>query len=364
MNKRFLIAAGGTGGHFYPGFSLGKLLKAQGNTILFLLRKGDISAPILSEHKIKFEEIDFCPFPRSINPIKHIKFIYKLMKSLKQTRRIIKSFHPDVAVGTGGYVSFPLIFVAHLLGIKTALHDSNTKMGLANKVCSYFTDLVMLGLPTNHKIRHSVLVGTPIRKEFAELYDRNKILKDLSLNPDFKTVLLFGGSQGARALNTALIDSVKRLVAENDALQFIHITGERWYQNIHNAYGKVNRVLILPYSNEIYDLLHTCDLAVCRSGAGTLAELIYCRKPAILVPFPFAAANHQFYNAKVLQSVGCAALVEEGKNLQSELYGVMDHILNSPNNSVLHTMQENYTKLNLPDPFTASERIADLLKHL
>ena len=362
MNTRFLIAAGGTGGHFYPGFSLGCVLNRQGCSVLFVVRKGDVASHVLEEHRLKYAEIDFCALPRSINPWKYVVFVYKLFKSLRQTHNLVREFKPDVAVGTGGYVSFPLIFTAHLKGIKTAVHDSNTKIGLANRVCSRFTDLFMLGLPTNEKIKNSVLVGTPIRKEFAEPVNRSKVLKDLNLNPEFKTVLLFGGSQGARGLNLALIETVKRLVAENDDIQFIHISGERWYQTITNAYGKISRMQVLPYSNEIYDLLHSCDLAVCRSGAGTLAELIYCRKPAILVPFPAATANHQYYNAKILQSVGCCALVKEGSSLKGELYTLMDRILNAANDNILHTMKENYAKLDLPDPLTASQRIADLLR--
>lgn len=364
MNKRFLIAAGGTGGHFYPGFSLGRLLNKQGCSVLFIVRKGDPAARVLEDHKLKFREIDFRPLPRSFNPLRHMVFWVKLFKALAQTRRIAAEFKPDVAVGTGGYVSFPLIFSAHFKGVKTAVHDSNTKIGLANRVCSHFTDLFMLGLPVNKKIRRSALVGTPIRKEFADPVDRRQTLKDLDLNPDFKTVLLFGGSQGAKALNQGLIEAVKRLAAENDDIQFIHISGERWYQTILNRYGKTNRVKVLPYSNEIYDLMHACDLAVCRSGAGTLAELIYCKKPALLVPLPTAAANHQFYNAKILQSVGCAALVEEGPKLQEELYTLMDRILNAANNNILQTMRENYAKLELPNPMTASEEIARLLKKL
>ena len=120
----------------------------------------------------------------------------------------------------------------------------------------------------------------------------------------------------------------------------------------------------MPYSNEIYDLMHACDLAVCRSGAGTLAELIYCKKPALLVPLPTAAANHQYYNAKVLQSVGCAALVQQGPQLQAELYTLMDRILNAANNSILQTMRENYAKLGLPDPMSSTEHVAQLLKKL
>lgn len=364
MNKRFLIAAGGTGGHFYPGFSLGRLLNKQGCSVLFIVRKGDPAARVLEDHKLKYREIDFCAFPRSLNPLKHVSFWLKLFKALKQTRAVVAEFRPDVAVGTGGYVSFPLIFSAHFKGVKTAVHDSNTKIGLSNRVCSWFADLFMLGLPVNKKIRNAVLVGTPIRKEFAEPVDRAQVLKDLGLNPGFKTVLLFGGSQGAKRLNQALIDAVKRLVAENEDMQFIHISGERWYQTIFNRYGKTNRIKVLPYSNEIYDLIHVCDLAVCRSGAGSIAELVYCKKPAILVPLPTAAANHQFYNAKILQSVGCAALVQEGPHLSEELYVLLDRTLNAPNDCALHTMRENYAKLELPDAITASERIAQLLKNL
>ena len=364
MNKRFLIAAGGTGGHFYPGFSLGEQLNKQGCSVLFITRKDDIASHVLAEHKLQFTEIDFCALPRSINPWKYIVFLYKLVKSLKQISQIISQFKPDVAIGTGGYISFPLVFMSHLKGIKTAIHDSNTKIGLANKICSYFSDLVLLGLPTAKHIKRSILIGTPIRKEFAEPVNKSKVLKDLGLNPSFLTVLLFGGSQGARALNQALIDTVKRLVAENEDVQFIHISGERWYQSITNRYGKINRVIVLAYSNEIYDLIHSSDLVVCRSGAGTLAELVYCKKPAILVPLPSAAANHQFYNAKVLQSVGCAAIALENSNLQADLYTQMDMLLNAPNNSLLQNMQENYAKLNLRDPMTAAQRIAQQLKSL
>ncbi len=363
-NKRFMIAAGGTGGHFYPGFSLGRTLNQQGCAVLFIVRRGDPSCEVLKEAKLKYQEIDICALPRSINPLKHISFMWHFIKALRQTSQAITQFKPQVSIGTGGYVSFPLVFISWLKGIKTAIHDSNTKIGLSNKVCARFVNVLLLGLPTHKKMPRSLLVGTPIRKEFAEPVNRNKVLKDLGLNPSFQTVLLFGGSQGAKALNAALINAVKKLVAENDDIQFIHISGTRWYQTIVNRYGKVNRVQILPYSNEIYDLIQASDLVVCRSGAGTLAELICCKKPALLVPLPTAAANHQFYNAKILQSVGCAALVQEGPQLQEELYTLMDRILNSANNSILQTMKANYAKLDLPDPLTAAERITELLKQL
>ena len=167
MNKRFLIASGGTGGHFYPGFALGEEFKRQGCEVLFVVRKDDPAAKVLSAHGLSYKEIDFMGFPRSVNPVRHVKFVCKLVKSLLQTRQILRFFRPDVAIGTGGYISFPLIFMAHFMGVKTAVHDSNARLGLANKVCGKFADLFMLGLPTTEKVKNGVLTSTPVRAEFG-----------------------------------------------------------------------------------------------------------------------------------------------------------------------------------------------------
>lgn len=364
MNTRFIIASGGTGGHFYPGLALGKLLNSRDCSVLFIVRKDDPAIRILQEEKLKYSEIDFCGLPRSLNPLKYVRFLWKLNKSLRQTQRIIKEFKPQVAVGTGGYISFPVIYTAHRLGVKTAVHDSNTKIGLANRICSYFTNLFMLGLPTTDKLKKTVLTGTPIRPEFAETVHRDKTLKDLGLNPALKTVLVFGGSQGAKALNAAVISTVKKLVSQSANVQFIHISGERWYSLINNRYGRTLRVKVLPYANEMYDLMKACDLAICRSGASTIAELIYCKKPVIFVPFPHAAANHQFYNARILQSVGCAYLLTEGDNLPADLFATLDHVLRAENDALLRNMSEAYAKLDIPNPMTSAALIADTLQKL
>lgn len=360
MNMRFLIASGGTGGHFYPGFALGKELAARGAKVLFVVRKNDPAAQVLHANGLPFVELDFTGLPRTLNPIKHLRFGWKLCKSLRQMRGIIRRFRPDAALGTGGYVSFPLIFTAWLCGVKTAVHDSNTKIGLANKVCGKFADLFLLGLPVTEKIKNAVLVSTPIRAEFALPADREKIITGLELNPAFPTVLVFGGSQGAKALNAAVISAARRLAQEEANVQFIHITGERWYEPIQAEYNQLPGVKVLPYAHNIYELIHAADAVVCRSGASTLAELIYCQKPAILVPYPHAAANHQYYNAKVLTDVDCALLVCEGENLENRLYGALKNALEN-----ISVMQLSYREsLLLPDPMTAAARIADLLQKL
>ena len=360
MNRRFLIASGGTGGHFYPGFALGKQLRKQGMQVLFIVRKNDPAAQILETHKLRYQEIDFTGLPRSVNPFRHLRFIGKLFKSLHQTRQIIKKFRPEVAIGTGGYISFPLIFVAHFMGIKTAVHDSNARLGLSNKICGKFADLFMLGLPVDKKIKNSVLTSTPIRKEFTYPADRTALLEGLGLDATKKTVLVVGGSQGAKGLNAAVVKAVKKF----NSWQFIHITGDRWYGIMREEYSGLKNVAVLPYSHEIYALMKVVDLAVCRSGASTLAELIYCRVPSVLVPFPHATADHQYYNAKILADAGCAKVVREDKDLERNLLGVLSGLVQRRGNARLAAMHRAYRRLKIPNPITSAKKIADILRKL
>lgn len=359
-NKRFLIASGGTGGHFYPGLALGKELKRQGLAVLFIVRRHDPAAQVLDAHKLRYQEIDFMGLPRSVNPLRHLKFCVKLVKSLLQTRKIIKNFRPQVAVGTGGYISFPLIFIAHFMGVKTAVHDSNARLGLANKICGKFADLFMLGLPTPEKVKRAVLTSTPIRREFADPADRTSLLEGLGLVPDKKTVLVVGGSQGAKDLNEAVVACAKKF----SVWQFIHITGERWYGVLHDEYAHFKNVAVLPYSHEIYALMKVADLAVCRSGASTLAELTYCRLPAVLVPFPHAAANHQYYNAKILQDAGCAKIVLDDKNLPHTLQAALAELVRRGGDKKLSAMHRAYYRLRLPNPLSAAKEIVKRLRNL
>lgn len=360
MNRRFMIASGGTGGHFYPGFALGRQLRKQGLPVLFVVRKHDPAIQVLETHKLHYREIDFMGLPRSLNPVRHLRFVGKFFKSLWQTRRIIKEFRPDVALGTGGYISFPLIFMAHFMGVKTAVHDSNSRIGLANKMCGKFTDLFMLGLPTNEKIKNSVLTSTPIRSEFSSEADRNSLLIGLGLDPAKKTILVVGGSQGARALNTAIVSLVKK----NPDWQFIHITGERWYGVLHEEYTNLPNIAVLPYSHEIYAFMKVVDMAICRSGASTLAELIYCKLPAILVPFPHAAADHQYYNAKILEDAGCAFVVRENKKIEENLQLLLENLREEKSKQSLVSLRRAYQHLKLPNPLRAAHEIVGLLRNL
>lgn len=352
-NTRFLIASGGTGGHFYPGFALGKALKEQGAEVLFVVRREDPAIKTLQAHGLNYCEIDLTGLPRSINPLRHIRFVGKLVKSLHQTRQLITSFQPQVTLGMGGYVSFPLICCSHFMGVKTAVHESNAIWGLSNKICAKFADLRLMGLPMRHTFKNAVLTSTPIRAEFAQSVNRTEVLAKLGLNPQMQTVLVMGGSQGAKGLNEALPSIIKHL----PHWQFIHVTGTRWYETQQAAYAGLSNVKTLAYSDEIYKLMKSADVMICRSGASTLAEVIACQLPTVLVPFPHAAANHQYYNAKILADAGCAAIVQEGTDFAQRLAQSFEAL-------DLPGMRRAYSKMNVPDPLQAITVIKKLLQDL
>lgn len=356
-NKRFLIASGGTGGHFYPGFALGKSLQQHGAEVLFVVRQNDPAAKILAANGLTYTELDLnTGLPRTFNPARHLRFMRQLISSLKQTRTLIKNFRPDVTLGMGGYVSFPLIFCSHYMGIKTAVHESNTLWGLANKICARFADLRLMGLPMRRTFKNAVLCGTPIRPEFALPVNRGEVLKQLGLDTQTPTVLIMGGSQGAKGLNEALPQVIKN----TPTWQFIHLTGTRWYDAQLAAYQGLTNVKTLAYSEEIYKLMKSADLMICRSGASTLAELIACRLPAILVPFPHAAANHQYFNAKVLSNNGCGFLVTESPDLAKQL----EKTLSACTPKALQQMRQAYGQLPLPDLLQCTQSITQLLINL
>jgi len=357
MNKKkFIIASGGTGGHFYPGLAVGRALKAQGHDVLFFVRTKDISIEALKKYDLPYQEIDLIGLPRSINPLRHLQFLRKLFSSLLKTHRLLKEFRPNAAFGTGGYITFPLILCAHLQHIPTALHDSNSRLGLSNKICGRFADLFLLGLPIDRPFKNTVLVGTPLRQEFSEPVDRVATLQKLGLNEKQPVILVMGGSQGAKGLNEA----VSKLVATMKDTQLIHLTGTRWFDALKEKYKRCPNVRALPYSHEIHALMKSADLILCRSGAGTIAELIACKLPAICIPFPHAAGDHQYYNAKVLADAGAADILREGENLSSKLQALVQ----TKTPQILQQMREAYEKVPVPNPLSAAEQIAQRLQTL
>lgn len=361
MENLYLIAAGGTGGHFYPGIALGKALLEQGKNVIFIIKQGSPNIKYLDEQELSYQEIDFVSMPRNKNIRDWFNFIKKFIKTLNQMRQLIKLTQPKWCIGMGGYISFPLVFVAHFMHYKTAIHDSNSRMGLANKICAKFADLVFLGLPVEKAPQKAVLVGTPIREEFhTKMTEEEKIYWEMETNFGIN-ILIFGGSQGAKKLNYAAAEAFKKLLIKtNGRLNIFHITGTRDYEEIKKIYGNIKHLTLLPYAEDIYSLMKAVHIIIARSGASSLAEICALQKPSILVPFPFAADNHQYFNAKLFKDAGISLLIEESDNLEQDIYNAVKKLLSEPEH--LQKMRTSYNNLTLPDPLQAAEKMVQILE--
>ncbi len=348
--KRIIIASGGSGGHFYPGYAIGKELIKKDFEVLFVIKKSKNAVEKLEQEGLKYTEISLVGLPREFDLRRYIKFATKLITSIKVAKNLIDDYKPDIILSMGGYVAFPFVFWAKIKKITTYIHEANSKIGLVNKVSLKYAKMLFLGLPIVEKIDKAELVGTPIRKEFCDV----KIVPKKALVN--KTVLIFGGSQGAQTINNAMIHIVKEQKLKNT--RFIHITGEFGYKDIKREYINSKRVKVLEYVEDIHEYMAKADLVVCRAGASTVSELIALRKPAILVPYPHATNNHQYENAKVIASFGCARVVVQNDKLEENIYDVLKDLIYREN---LLKMGQNYNNLLLPQPCKSAEKLANYI---
>jgi UDP-N-acetylglucosamine:LPS N-acetylglucosamine transferase len=358
-----MIAAGGTGGHFYPGYALGLKLVERGHDVVFIIKKGNSSAAhILKEKDLFYHEIDFEAMPRSINPIRWFSFCKKFIKSCFYLRGLIKSYKPVACVGMGGYISFPLVFCAHFMGVKTAIHDSNSRLGFSNKISGLFVDKLLLGLPLDKNPKKSILVGTPIRSEFAQgASAAEEGYWEMTTNFGIN-ILIFGGSQGAKRLNLAAAEVALKLTKKSRLINFLHISGKRDYEMLKEIYQDAPQIELIEYAHDIYALMKTAQVIIARSGASSIAEIVALQKPSILVPLPTAANNHQYFNAKILTDNGCALMVEDNKDLVSKLEKTLISLLKD--SKTLESIQDNLRISPIPDPLEAADICASQVEHL
>lgn len=304
--KRVIIAAGGTGGHFYPGLVAAQELKARGWEPLVIVKKDDPAKARLEAAGLAFLEADLKGLPRRVGP-ELFTFAGKLLGSLRLMSRAARDFKPDLVVGMGGYLTFPAAYAAWRRGVPIALHESNAVLGLANAASVKFGAALFWGLPPadgNGKV-----VGTPIRPALHKRQDAGQARRALGLDPAKSTILVFGGSQGAQAINNAM---PKALRASRVDAQVLHLAGKGKAAETLDAYKKAGiTATVLDYLEDMAAAYAAADVVVCRAGASTLAELAAQRKTAVLVPYPHAAADHQDANARVFERAGTARRIAE-----------------------------------------------------
>ena len=324
---RFIVAGGGTGGHIYPALAIARGLKERypGSKILYLGTSGGMEADIVPKEGFPFRGIDAAGLERKLSP-RNLLVIWKAWRGLRQAAKIIRSWRPDVVIGTGGYVCGPVILAAACRRIPTLIHEQNALPGITNRILARFAGRIAVTFaasakyfPHREKIR---LTGLPVRPEILNA-GRSAGLKSLGFAEGRFFLLSFGGSRGARTINKAMAEVLKKF-ADDPRLNILHAAGTTGYQEfiadcaaIGIDPARVENIRVTPYIYNMQDAL-AADLVISRAGAATLAELTACGIPSILIPYPYAAENHQEYNARALEKEG-AALVVLDKQLNGSL---------------------------------------------
>ncbi len=307
-----MIAGGGTGGHLFPGIALAEeFLRKDGNhRILFVGTKKGLEARILAKMGFDLQTIDVAGV-KGKGAVRMVKALLRIPKSLVQSCRIIRRFAPDLVIGVGGYASGPAVMAAHWMGIKTALAEQNALPGLTNRILGRFVDRVFLSFPetgTWFRKEKVIVTGNPIRSRFFE-GERSP-----SRRPGLFTLLVFGGSQGAHAINRAVVAALDHLESIRDRLRIIHQTGEKDLEDIRTAYhSRGMNAEVQPFIMDMASAYASADLVVCRAGATSIAEITAMGKAAVLIPFPHAVEDHQTRNAEVLVRAGAAELIPESR---------------------------------------------------
>lgn len=316
---RIILTGGGTGGHIYPALAVAERLQQlhPDCELLYVGTNRGLEKEIVPKRNLPFRTIQVEGLPRKLNPAL-LKSVKKAADGCFEARKLIKEFRPDLVIGTGGYVCGPVVMAAKLQGIPAMIHEQNAFPGITNKLLAHFVDCIMVNFEESrnyfvHKDRVTA-TGLPVRQEVLDAKKADG-LKYFGFSPEKTTVLVSGGSRGARSLNRAMVEAYP-ILAQYPDLQIIHLTGRQDYDDTMKAIAETGiciaehpQIIVKAYLDEMQYGLAAADFCVGRAGATFLAELTACGLPGILVPYPYAAENHQEYNAKALVDQQAAYMV-------------------------------------------------------
>lgn len=344
---KVLLAGGGTGGHVYPAIAIANKIKEHNPDceILFVGTKNGIESEIVPKAGFELKTVTVQGFKRKID-LDNIKRVFKLCKGLEQSRRIVKKYKPDIVIGTGGYVSGPVLFNAAMNKRVTIVHEQNSFPGITNKILSKVATKVLTSFEDSHKRFPEasqdklVLTGNPVRKEI--LNSRKFIArKNLGISEDKKMVLCYGGSGGSEEINDAMRLVIENMVKEDVA--FIFATGKVYYDEFIETIKDIELKpyqRVMPYLDNMADGLAASDIVIGSAGAISLAEITALGKPSIIIPKAYTAENHQEYNAKSIESQGAGiAILEKDLTPQSlneavfKLLGDKELLIDMANNA-------------------------------
>ena len=342
-----IISGGGTGGHIFPALSIANEIKSRypDADILFVGAKGRMEMEKIPANGYPIEPLWISGINRK-KMWKNIAFPFKLISSIWKARKIIKRFKPDVVIGTGGFASGPVLYVAQQKGIPTFIQEQNSYPGITNKLLAKKARKIYTaydGLERFFEANKIVKTGNPIRQDLQHLHiDKNAALKHFGLSAGKKTILSIGGSLGAHPLNEAVANIVEKL-KEKD-YQIIWQTGKNDYEQYKHLND--NGIKVVPFINNMPEAYAAADLIISRAGAGTISELSIIGKPVILVPSPYVAEDHQTKNARALAENNAAIFLPE-KNLKDQLWQMINAVFGNKENAAI--LSKNIKKMAMPD---------------
>ena len=351
---KVLIAGGGTGGHLFPGIALAEEVTTRhhGNEVVFVGTERGLEARVVPKEGYPLELVKVQGL-KGKSLLAFIKALFALPLAFIESFRILARQKPDVVVGVGGYASGPVVLAAWLMGIPTAIQEQNALPGLTNKVLGRVVRVVFTafeGARAFFPEKKVQLIGNPIRRKLMDNYLRSHVAHERF------SLLVFGGSLGARGINQRMIEALDSLGDLKDGLHFVHQTGKNDLEQVRKGYAEKGfQADVVEFIDDMSSAYAKADLVVCRAGATTLAELTVCKKASILIPFPHATDDHQAVNAKALVDAGAALMFRESELTGAKLAEVIRTLKSDP--AKLKNMEKKAGLLGRPE---AAKELADV----
>ena len=356
--SKYLISGGGTGGHIFPAVSIANELRRRDPKcdILFVGAEGRMEMERVPAAGYDIVGLKVEGFDRK-NILRNVKVVWNLLRSMRKVRRVIKDFCPDVAVGVGGYASGAALKVAQQMGIPVVLQEQNSFAGVTNKMLAKGAEKICVaytGMERFFPADKIILTGNPVRQNLLATIDKKEAYEYFGLNPDKPTLMVMGGSLGARTVNQAMIAGLEKL--KQSGIQVIWQTGKLYYEQIKSDLSDqsdLSDIKILDFLARMDYAYAVADLVVSRAGASSISELSLLGKSSILVPSPNVAEDHQTHNARALSDKGAAILVKDVDAVDTLVDIALETIASKEK---LQSLSDNVLKLAYPN---SAEKIVD-----
>ena len=355
---RVVVSAGGTGGHIYPALAIiSKIKKEEPNSeFLYIGTNNRMEKDLIPEFDIPYVGLEVTGFKRKLT-LENIKTLTNFLHARKECKKVIAEFNPDVVIGTGGYVTAPVIWAGKKLGKKTFIHEQNSVVGLSNKYLSKYADIIGVSFEStlnDFPKEKVVLTGNPCSEKALAIKPANKA--DFKLAEEKKLVLIVMGSLGSNTVNEKMVEYVYGF--RNKPYEVVFVTGNSYYEKVKNKRFPDN-VHVLPFIYEMPSLMKKTDVMVTRAGASTMSEIMALGVPSIFIPSPYVTNNHQYKNAMDLVSKNAALIIEEDKLSKNNLITTIDNLLEDKKK--YNEIKNNLKKLAVKD---SSSRIYEILKEM